>query len=237
MAREYAGAGKTLILQGRDDRKLAAVTDACEAQGASVMSCCLDLTDIEAARSWMSTLLQREEPDLVVLNAGMNTNVGPDGAGENWDEAHRLIELNLVGVMALADLVAPEMRARGRGQLVLVSSLAAYFGLPVTPSYCASKAGIKAYGEALRGWLADHGVKVNVVMPGYVSSPMCDAMPGPKPFILNPDQAAVRIRRGLERNRARIAFPFWLAAGMRWLSVLPVDWALLILRRLGYRSS
>jgi short-subunit dehydrogenase len=126
------------------------------------------------------------------------------------------------------------MRMRGRGQIALVSSLAAYFGLPVTPAYCASKAGLKAYGEALRGWLAPQGVKVNVIMPGYVKSPMCDDMPGPKPFLWSPERAAKTIQRGLARDKARISFPFPLNWGTWWLAVLPACVSTRIVRWLGF---
>jgi hypothetical protein len=113
------------------------------------------------------------------------------------------------------------MRARRSGQLALISSLAAYYGLPVTPSYCASKAALKAYGEAIRGWLASEGVRVSVVMPGYVESQMCREMPGPKPFLWSAERAAQHIRLGLARNRARISFPFPLNLGTWLLAVLP----------------
>jgi short-subunit dehydrogenase len=102
-----------------------------------------------------------------------------------------------------------------------MSSLAAFFGLPVTPSYSASKAALKAYGEALRGWLAPEGIRISVVMPGYVESQMCRDMPGPKPFLWPADKAARFIKRRLARNQARISFPFPLNYGTWWLSVLP----------------
>ena len=104
--------------------------------------------------------------------------------GEPWEAVQELLEVNVMAAMATVDAVLPSFRTRGAGQIVLMSSLAAYFGLPVTPSYSASKAALKAYGEALRGWLASEGIHINVVMPGYVESQMCRDMPGPKTFSL-----------------------------------------------------
>jgi short-subunit dehydrogenase len=126
------------------------------------------------------------------------------------------------------------MRRKGGGQLVLVSSLAAWFGLPVTPAYSASKAAVKAYGEGLRGWLHGSGVSVTVVMPGYVHSAMCDAMPGPKPFLWQPDRAAQHIAARVAKRRARISFPFPLNWGCWWLAVLPAGLSHRVLRLLGY---
>ena len=157
--------------------------------------------------------------------------------GERWTQASALLDINLRVPMAMLNYLAPRMRRRGAGQLVLMSSLAAYHGLPVTPSYSASKAGIKAYGEALRGWLAADGVGVTVVMPGYVSSRMCHAMPGPKPFLWQPERAARLIRRGIARNRARISFPFPLNFGSWWLAVLPAALSQRCLTWLNYGAT
>lgn len=231
LAVDYAQRDVTLFLQGRNEKILADVAERCLAKGAQVVTQCLDLRNISALQGWLEIFVSL---DLVVINAGMNTHIGQKGEPEPWSEVEALLDVNLKSAMVIVHAVLPSMRQRGSGQIVLVSSLAAYFGLPITPSYCASKAGLKAYGEALRGWLASEGIKVNVVMPGYVKSPMCDDMPGPKPFLWSPERAARAIRQGLERDKARISFPFPLNWGTWWLAVLPASLSTRIVRWLGY---
>ena len=236
LAEVYAQSGCTLILQGRKADSLVELAARCVASGARVLTKVLDVRDRAALAAWLGEVSEQEAPDLVVVTAGVNTNIGPDGQGEQWADVEALVEVNVLAVMATVDAVLPTMRRRGSGQIVLLSSLAAWFGLPVTPSYCASKAAVKAYGEALRGWLAPEGIRVNVVMPGYVESAMCRAMPGPKPFLWTPQRAARVIRRGLAKNHARITFPFPLNLGTWFLAVLPAGLSERIVHWLGYRG-
>ena len=233
LAIAYAANGITLYLQGRDQAKLASLQARCEALGARVEVAALDVTNRVALDEWLGKLCQTTPPDLVIPAAGINISamgnaVSDDAAqggshfvGEKWAEVDALIEINIRAVMATVDHVLPIMRARGHGQIALFSSLAAYYGLPVTPSYCASKAAIKAYGEALRGGLAGQGIWVNVIMPGFVESYMCNEMAGPKPFMWSPEKAAIAIKAGLKNNHARISFPFPLNLGCWFLAVLP----------------
>ena len=231
LAEVYANPGVTLHLHGRNEARLSEVATACRAKGAEVRTQCLDVRDSAGLRGWLGEI---GPIDLVIVNAGMNAHVGQAGEPEPWDEVEALLDVNLKAAMLIVQAVLPAMRTRGRGQIALISSLAAYFGLPVTPAYCASKAGLKAYGESLRGWLAPEGIKVNVIMPGYVKSPMCDDMPGPKPFLWSPERAARTIHCGLERDKARISFPFPLNWGTWWLAVLPASVSIRIVRWLGY---
>lgn len=234
LARHYAQTGITLILQGRNTEALNQLARVCQTQGAEVIRVVLDLRHITVIRQWIAELTPQYLPDLVIANAGMNTHAVAKGLGENWHDVDALLDVNIKSTIALVNAISPAMQQRGSGQIALMSSLAAYHGLPVTPSYCASKAAIKAYGEGLRGALARFGVGVTVIMPGYVQSPLCQAMPGPKLFLWTAEKAARVIAQRLSHNPARISFPFPLNAGTWLLAVMPSALAQYFLALLGY---
>ena len=83
----------------------------------------------------------------------------------------------------------------------------------------------------MRGWLAADGIKVSVVIPGFVRTRMTDKNPYPMPFIMDPGKAAGIIRRGLERDKARIIFPWPIHLAALLLAVLPPAWTDPILKR------
>ena len=234
LAVEYAAPGATLLLHGRRQDVLDRLATVCRGAGATVETAAFDIRDQNQLLAWLGAASARMPLDLVFANAGVNIDVGPNSEGEHWEDVQMLFDVNLRAVLATVQGVLPAMRARRSGQIVLMSSLAAYRGLPITPSYSASKAAIKAYGEGLRDWLAADGVKINVVMPGYVESKMCHEMPGPKPFLMKPEHAAKLIRRKVARNRARISFPFPLNLGCWLLSVIHPSISSFILRRMKY---
>ena len=234
LALHYAKPDVCLILQGRNEIKLKEIASQCKTLGATTDTVNLDFRDIALVNLWLEDLTTKQLPDLVIANAGININKGPSNEGERWEDIDALLDINIKASFALINAVIPGMCQRGFGQIAIISSLAAYYGLPVMPSYCASKAALKSYGEALRGWLAKDGVKINVVMPGNVNSQMCSAMPGPKPFLWSPEKAALFIAKGLEKNKARISFPFPLNIGTWFLSVFPPSWSQWILKLLNY---
>lgn len=229
LAMAYAARGRLLFLHGRNETRLSELARGCKGRGAEVETKNLDVAQIEAFVGWIEGIAPRV--DLAIVNAGVTSNVR---AGESWREIDHLLQVNVRAALATAAALVPAMRARGSGQIALVSSIAAWFGLPLTPAYSASKAALKAYGEALRGWLAPQGVEVNVVMPGFVRTGMSAQFPGPKRFMISPEDAARRIVRGLERNQARISFPFASSFAMWALGALPAGLSQRILGAMGY---
>lgn len=221
LALRYAQEGGVLGLLGRDRQRLEDVAAECRSIGARVQTGLIDVRDRGGIANWI-VAFDREAPvDLVVANAGVMAGTPPAGEIEPPDEAHALIETNMLGVLNTVQPLIPIMVARGSGQIVIMSSLAAFVPLPDCPSYSASKSAVLSYGLSLRALLATRGVGVSVVCPGYVTTPMMLLESGFKPFEMAPDTAADLVYRAVQRNRAVIAFPFLLALVTRFAGLCP----------------
>jgi short-subunit dehydrogenase len=219
LATAYAADGVRLALGGRNRERLNAVTSACMAKGATAVGTVIDVTDRQRMRDWLHDADLAAALDLVIANAGISG--GTAGDGESEDQARRIFDANLTGVLNTVHPSIETMRRRGRGRIAIMSSAASFRGFPGAPAYSASKATVRAYGEALRGTLHRDGIAVSVICPGFVRSRMTDANPFHMPMLMDADRAARIIRRGLARNRARIGFP-WPVYFTAWLAgVLP----------------
>lgn len=105
--------------------------------------------------------------------------------------------------------------------VAIVSSIAGYHGLPTCPSYSASKACVKAWGEAMRLKLKKEQINVNVICPGFVRSRITDQNTCPMPFFMEADKAAEIIAKGITKNKGIIAFPWQLRFATWLVSILP----------------
>lgn len=232
LADAYAAPGVRLFLSGRNADRLEETADRVRSKGAACETAVVDVCDSEATREWVEACDAAAPLDLVVANAGISAGTaGRDGA-EPADQVRAVFATNVDGVLNTILPAIPRMEARGHGQIALVSSLAGYRGIPGAPSYCASKAAVKVLGEGLRGNLHPKGIWVSVICPGYVRTPMTAVNNFPMPLLMDGDKAARIIRRGLDRNRPRISFPWPMAAAVWLLQALPPALIDPVLRRL-----
>ncbi len=222
LALAYAAAGMRLALSGRDEARLAGVAERCRHAGATVIAARVDAADRKAMADWLREIDDAAPIDLMIANAGIASGT-PEGR-EDAELARRTFEVNLTGVLnSLQPLIEP-MIARRRGQLVIISSLASFRGFAGSAAYCASKAAVRIWGEGLRNELAQLGVEVNVVCPGFVVSRMTAVNKFRMPFLMETGRAAAVIKRGLERNKSRISFPWPMSAAVWLLTALPAAW-------------
>jgi len=239
LARDYAGPGHTLFLGGRNEARLTAVADDCRAQGATAETAVIDVVDGDAIARWIAGADDRAPLDLVIANAGVSAGTG--AAGEPLGQARRIMAINVAGVINTVHPALERFTARQgpgvKGQIAIMSSLASFRGFAGAPAYCASKAAVRNYGEGLRNAYARAGIGVSVICPGFVRSGMTDENDFSMPFLMEADHAARIIRRGLARNRGRIAFP-WQMYGAAWLvQALPTWTTDRVMRALPAKAS
>lgn len=237
LARRLAVPGTRLLLTARSAAALEDVARDCRAQGATVQVAPCDITDAAGIAAALAAFEAAGPVDLVIANAGTSAGTAPDGTPEDAAAAARQVAVNLIGAINLVAPLLPGMRARGAGRIGLIASVAGFRGLPDFPAYCASKAGLIAWGQGLRAAEAPGGLRVTIITPGFFESAMGERFHGPRLFLLTQDQAADRVHRALLAGRPSAAFPWPLALTLRLLALLPArlgDWAA---RRMRFRVS
>lgn len=235
LAAAYAEPGVHLALGARNQERLTAVAERCRTAGATVSATVIDVTDADAVAAWIAREDDDAGPlDLVIANAGIGNGLWepPDATAA----LRRMIEVNLLGAVNTLCPALARMRRRRRGQIALMSSLAALHGLPGAHGYSASKAALRALAQGLRAPMKAEGVSINLVVPGFVRTPMNDHDRFPTPLRLEAEAAARLIKAGLARDRAVIAFPrtaYWAARLLALSPGLADAIGLRMLRRYG----
>jgi len=157
--------------------------------------------------------------DLIIANAGIGST-SAIGHG-NFDADRAVIETNVLGAMATIDAAVALFRRQNRGQIVVISSVAAFRGLPGAGSYSASKAAIAVFADAARAELHGTPIRVTTLFPGYIDTPINQDMKS-RPFLIGVDKGARIIADLIERGVQTSTVPVypWNMVG-KLLRVLP----------------
>jgi len=219
LALKLAGEGYTVYATARGEEALLELERASGGLKGEIRAAPADVTD----RAAMAELAERIDADgaglaLAVFNAGIYLPVH----GEMLDvtDFERSFAVNLSGVVnGLVPAVA-RMKARGRGQIAIVSSVTGYGGMPTSAAYGATKAALINMAESLKFDLDKLGVRIQVINPGFVDTPATANNAFAMPALLQPEDAAGRIAAGLKSTAFEISFPrrfTYVLKALQWL--------------------
>lgn len=219
IALKLAAEGWTVAVSARSAEALAALAQGFSGPG-RIVAFPLDVTDLEAVRATAAAIQAQCGPiALAILSAG---TFKPEKAREFTAAGVKLhFDLNVMGVAHALEVLLPPMIARRKGQVAIVSSVAGYRGLPTSPSYSGSKAALIAMAESLKLDCDRYNVKIQVVNPGFIKTPLTDKNEFPMPFLMPVEKAAEALARGLAGNGFEIAFPTPFVLIMKLIRHLP----------------
>src|SRR5215471_17404722 len=169
-------AGARVVLVDRDE---AALASACSRLGASALPLAIDLLDAQACASMVPRILELAGP-LDIFHANAGTYVGGELVEADPAAIDRMLNLNVNVVMKNVHDVLPPMIARGSGDIIVTSSLAAHFPTPWEPVYASSKWAINCFVQTVRRQVFRHGIRVGSISPGPVITTLISGWPEEK---------------------------------------------------------
>jgi short-subunit dehydrogenase len=210
LAKRLAARKITVAASARSEDKLVALAK----ENSYIQPWPLDVSDAVATLTALAEIEKTYGPiDLAVLNAGIWQPLN----AKDFDgkKLRQMMDVNYMGVVNCLDGLLPRLYQRGTGHIAIVGSVAAYRGLPKAIAYGPTKAALNNLAEAMKLDLDRAGIKLQIINPGFVDTPMLAKSTFPMPFIMPAGSAADIILKGLESNKFEIAFPAFFAWMLR----------------------
>jgi short-subunit dehydrogenase len=222
LARELSRQGWSVGLIARREDRLVKLADDIRAAGGHAATAVADVSDKAMLLAAFDSIRGELGPiDLLIANAGVSK---PDFLDPfTVDDIEQMVRVNLLGVLYSIAAVLPQMIERRRGHIAAVSSAGAYKGMPGSAGYCGSKSAVSTLLEGLRIQLREYGVSVTTICPGFVRTDMTDVNSFRMPWLQEPEVAARKIVRALNRRKKVYNFPWQMALLIKLLRWLP-DW-------------
>jgi NAD(P)-dependent dehydrogenase (short-subunit alcohol dehydrogenase family) len=213
--------GAVLGLLARRQELLRELQGKCEAVGGTARVFACDVTDEAAVGAAVDAFLAEfGRIDVLIANAGIGGN---DAVTRAFEPAavRKVFDVNLMGAVNAVHAVLPSMLERRSGQLVAVSSLAGFRGLPKSAAYSSSKAAMTAFFESVRLDTLGTGVDVTIIQPGFIKTPLTSGREAKMPFLMELDDAVPHFLNAIEKRKKFAAFPWQLATIVRAGRLMP----------------
>lgn len=217
LALQLAKAGARMVVSARNEARLHALV-AEMGQGHLAAPC--DVTSETSVRTaWAQIGTTIGQIDLLIYNAGTYEPMAADAM--QLDAIEQMIDINLRGAYRVLDCTIPAFVEAKTGQIVLVASIAGYAGLPAAMGYSASKAGLISLAETLECDLSRHGIRTQIICPGFVRTRLTEKNDFAMKSVIEVDDAARRMVRGIAGNRFEIRFPWGFSSTLKLLKWMP----------------
>ena len=205
------------------------------AQNQNIVSFPLDVTNNNQINEVFKNILT-EFKDLDICLFSSGTYEPKDELSIDPDKIRNVINVNFLGVIDCVKTVEDYFKNKKSGHISIVSSIAGYKGLPNSSGYGPSKAALTNFAESIYFDFKKHNVKVSVVSPGFIKTPLTDKNEFPMPFLRSPEFAADKVYRGLVvTNTFEIDFPKQLTFILKFLRILPYKIYLFLVDKLVKR--
>jgi short-subunit dehydrogenase len=212
----------SIVLLSRRENILANLANELKISGVQVKAYKCDVGKIDEVRHTFDQVRKDfGKIDIAILNAGASSRA--DVRKFSSSTAKEIFEANTFGIINCIEQLLPDFINRKEGMIVGVSSLAESRGFPKSGFYNASKAATTLLLESLRVELKPHNIKVVIVKPGFVKTPMTDKNEFQMPFLMDVDKAAKIILNGIKKEKGIIQFPLPIVIGSKIIKYMP-DW-------------
>jgi len=221
LAAHYADQGWRLALMARREDQLQAWIRARGLGPDRARSYAVDVQSVPATvEAGERCIADMGLPDVVIASAGISVGMDTEQR-DDLAVMHDTLATNVTGMAATFHPFLGPMRARGSGTLVGIASVAAIRGLPGHGAYCASKSGVVAYCESLRGECRGSGVRVVTVLPGYIATPLTERNRYSMPFLMQPADFAAQAAAVIERGASYRVIPWQMGVVAKVMRLLP----------------
>ena len=217
LALKFANAGWVVAASARREDLLKELNSANQ----NIHSFPLDVTNIDQCKTVFKSIIEKfKDVEISVFGTGIH-----DPRSEksfNLEKIREITEVNYFGTLNCINAVYDYYKNKESGQISIVSSVAGYRGLPAAGAYCASKSALSSFAESLYFEMKRRNVRVSLVCPGFIKTPMTDKNDFPMPMIKSPEFAADQMYTGLiKKTGFEIHFPKAFTFLMKFLKILP----------------
>ena len=205
VAEELAQDGYTVYASARSADKLEELAASFSGAG-KIVPIALDVSDRNANKACVDRIVDEcGKISMCILNAGTFAPVR--GKALAFEEFEFTMAVNVDGVLNGLIPSVEAMKKAGQGQIAIVSSVAGYGGLPKNAAYGLSKAGLINMAESLKFDFERLNIKIQIITPGFIDTPLTRKNEFPMPFLMQVDEAARRVVKGLKTNAFEVTFP------------------------------